>query len=1559
VIVLAVLFVWLFLPPGQPSRHLVMVSTWGTWGTDRLAAAPIAYETEDAALLGTLSAFQATHQMEAERLGGGLAGMRGRLKELSRGDDGVLMLYICANGYSEHGRAYLGMDGRAEIGELLDCFDGSGAGLKLLAIDYGRIDGDVPRGMAVNEFSRLVEEELRRRKDQNLWVLLANSPLERSHASHQLEQGVFAAALAEALSGAADKPPLGDGNSMVDLDELYRFALWRCRRWFPRESAITQTPLLIKAGVGLVQPGDIPTDDSCRLVPVQDDWLQKLEQTAAKQARAAKKPKAPAAMTAIGRSAAAATPNAAPPAKSDASAESAAPGAVSAAAEANKDAASPAPTGSEQPAASNAGGAESAGKAQPGDGQSDEALVAALYQAWLLRDRLESRADDLAGRSPVDFAPHLWQETLAWLVFLEQSSRAGKGAPGAEGANLHQELTARTRELSGDLEALLNAMSGGAQRQTARSSVGRRLLEAWETYSQSLLQVESQHHSLNQRAEHARRQFNDAAQRAPWYVRWHRTAVTTGAVDAEQTRQLAALLTTLAAEEVLLAELHGNRRPEEVEPQLAQFERLDGLRREIDRLLVAEAQRIRLHVHRADYQQRAEDLLATPLLGAEARRGLIAELLAASTPSLPDRPPTETEIRQAMEKTGIAVAPARWLRLRDHAELEMLLVRWARPEAAGPLESLVASLPGQIDALDPALRDADRPVWQTFGQIGQELGAFYRDLPEGLPQRSAAELAQSSRCRAALCLIDPRVAANFELPALPAVPLTIVLPAELQVFGPSEIALLESSPVDVEIQVRASDKRLLGSGLQWSVEFDEAWLDVRKIAESPAQPDGDGYSKRVSWSIAARRVAAAGGARTAPIAFTASWRDDQVDALARHRVAAALPLPNRIDLVFARSGDDSPEVTAATIARWALDANRTSRFKLSLANKSGRPQSVRAALYAVPAVPGVNVAPGRITPEMREQVWNASTHSFRLVPRLLAQTAESVLLSASSRATPIVLAPPASAAPAAPAPAEAGGAAANDKASAPAAPSFEAADVSRGLVLVVTADSGAPPWVKWIELAPRHPREFLEVEAGLDVKANQLVAIVRPRNSAAGRFGFPEHAPVLVEWDTAGEALVQDGAKQFAGVLAIKDKLVTPPELKLFATVPAEASQWTVRLSVNGYPRAFTFDVRRPDAREKAAWASGISASRTARQVRITSLAMENEAQVFHLPPYATVPPEKKPEAGAAATPIAHLRQPENEAIVFPDTGRPLTLTLAADAPVDAFQDRTGDRLLVWLGDDPDVKTELLADRHFSAVLSGVSPEGELVFAAGVRDHAVSLKSLGRSNVVTYVKAQLEVPGESTVTDVVRVQFDGDTPRAKLPPTIKVVQGAPLKAALAVQDQSGIKRIRYALLPTDAAEIPAEAAKEMEVRIASGEREIPLSLATDELAPKEWKLFVETMDLTGRWSEPTVSRVTVIDPASLPGYVKGAIRYGGTAPVRGVLFKLFIQGDAIGVKRIEKLSSDGSFEYGPLPPGRYTITAEGSYRNTFVSGKLEGAVPAQREQLQAVIIPVMEKKPEK
>lgn len=179
-----------------------------------------------------------------------------------------LLIYVKAHGISRDRDAYLigsdyGIDkhtARVPIEELLDAAAKGPARLKLLVLDTGHLESEPRVGMLVNEFPALVEQHLTTLdENSNLWVLLSNSFLERSHVSVPDQRSVFNHYLTQGLAGAADGWTARETNNRVELDELHKYVRSHVQHYVEvtSENSERQTPRLLRAGKGAVSSDDL------------------------------------------------------------------------------------------------------------------------------------------------------------------------------------------------------------------------------------------------------------------------------------------------------------------------------------------------------------------------------------------------------------------------------------------------------------------------------------------------------------------------------------------------------------------------------------------------------------------------------------------------------------------------------------------------------------------------------------------------------------------------------------------------------------------------------------------------------------------------------------------------------------------------------------------------------------------------------------------------------------------------------------------------------------------------------------------------------------------------------------------------------------------------------------------------------------------------------------------------------------------------------------------------------------------------------------------------------
>ena len=143
-----------------------------------------------------------------------------RKEEGGRRNDPVIV-YLAARGVSDaDGTAWLlcsgyervaagakaaCAEGRYSLHDLLAAAKNRRAPLKLLILDVSYALSDPARGMMINEFPALVEEEVKKiDNDDKLWVLTNSQSLEVEHFCESARRGVFSYFVTEGLRGEAD-----------------------------------------------------------------------------------------------------------------------------------------------------------------------------------------------------------------------------------------------------------------------------------------------------------------------------------------------------------------------------------------------------------------------------------------------------------------------------------------------------------------------------------------------------------------------------------------------------------------------------------------------------------------------------------------------------------------------------------------------------------------------------------------------------------------------------------------------------------------------------------------------------------------------------------------------------------------------------------------------------------------------------------------------------------------------------------------------------------------------------------------------------------------------------------------------------------------------------------------------------------------------------------------------------------------------------------------------------------------------------------------------------------
>jgi len=1585
---------YLLWPRPGGARRLVALPIWAT---DQLVVASQPYVREDIDALGELANSLADHDDVQFHWSRGMqdarsfANLDAELRGMTKADDDLLMLYVSAHGVSDRGEsgdwsAYLvfsdymrmGQGGRHPIGDFLDDVRSAESKMKLVALDAGRIAYDPRLGVVANEFPRLVESELRKLGEEDLWVLLPAGSLERAAVSHPLKRSVFGLSVAEALSGNADQWPK---DHFVSLYELYRYVFEKCANWYDPDTGAAQTPLLMKAGKGIVEPEqDTEGDEAHHLIWVRDkEAPEESEAETVPEDQETEKPPDEASdletsslphwvlSTRYGvlQTGAETPADAKPAANAEAKGDSK---------PTDDRIASPdeKPPGEKEPVPASA----AKEKKTPSEPVADKAkkkpdstegkdsfnemvtrLRSHVHEAWMLRDALHDPQTPEA-RSPAEFAPHLWRQVNALLLYYERRCRAGRpvqadqASDGTSGQTM-AELVASASALVDDLRRLQTLIGGDTEpsSQKFKHSVCGRLADSWRRYVQTGQTGDEGEMSELKQLRNATRQYRRLLFSAVYYVRWHAEAsITSSSHRVPLYSEIENLLDELLRFKQTLVTL------EEAPVEISHISKLvDALKEcrslqsrssKIDGLLAVRETTAIANIQRPIHQQEAEDLLSTPLLSAPRRKRLLDELLSAASNAGAGQTGDVAFPRSA------TATPKRWQRLLDRLRLEEKLIRLANPDAADSLRGPISD----IDGLLKQLPDSEEQLWLTCRGLGTGLRDIYAGLPDGADYY-------------ALHLIDPRDTAKDAFGVarshpLPVFGVTVEQPVLIRLAGPTQERLDKGKAKPLTFTVSASKRELITPLPTPRLQYDDKHMAVSGPDAGPIEAADGWFHAELTWHVEARMDQDKAGARETDLTLTVPWTDGPEDKQASHTANLTLPQPNRIDLEVIRIGASKHQPDSGATVVLELFPNRKTRYQFTLVNHSGLAKQVAVALYAIPPQPSATIAPGRIGRRLREIVLDDVTGILNA--DLIAKTSGPVQLSTDSTArVPINFGAKSSGAEGKPG--DEGGGKPENK---PKPPASIAHTVSHGLVCVVT--DAAPPnvrWIKWIEVVPIAPRRYLDPTIGYDYDTKQIIAKLQPKDfDDDGKPDLPPGEPVDVAWNDYYGQIPDEATKRLGGQIDAPDAL-----LELYAGVFPDNAARTVSLTVDRYSRAFVYQVPCNRQRPIEPFRRGSDVRRTDRRIRINSISAAGYPTVFHFSPYVAYPTPEELEKDKERK---HLKIAADQPIVVPAPCSSLRVDFEADAPVDAFAD-PDHRIEVTLGEDLTKPVRVFDDRSMTTQLVEFGDRGLMEFETEVGDYSVELLPGDLENEKTYVEAELLLPGIGQASDHVVLVLDSDKPsiqemgltipgRRGAVPVVdrasEIPKGATVIVHIQARDLSGVAAVEYTFAARGKREMDPESATKnelLDVRSADLTHVFDLRLETQDLSMGEHALLVRLADKVGHQSEVLAHNIRIVaaQPKPQKGVISGAIRFGpNRVQVSGLLFTATIKGPKIGVQPIA-VKPDGTFFIKDLPPGSYTISTQGSFLGRVAEGSAEDVQPSPPDSIDSILVIVDRKKP--
>jgi hypothetical protein len=644
-----------------------------------------------------------------------------------------------------------------------------------------------------------------------------------------------------------------------------------------------------------------------------------------------------------------------------------------------------------------------------------------------------------------------------------------------------------------------------------------------------------------------------------------------------------------------------------------------------------------------------------------------------------------------------------------------------------------------------------------------------------------------------------------------------------------------------------------------------------------------------------------------------------------------LPHPDDVELIATRVGRTQPEMSVGgsdQLVMLRTHPNRTTHFRLQLRNRSGLPKSVQARLVAVPVVQRAKWPPGRIWGADQQPLDSIMRLLFepdrsRLLPepQVLASTAEPIVLPADGTFVDLSIStPPSPAPPAAPA----------DTGSPPPA-ARPAVDISQGLLCVL--EEGDKRWLKWIELQPIPPRDYLRVRINYDLQ--RLAINLQPRAADRLPLGL-EQAPIPIAWDI--DRLIEEQLRVSdrveTGIIATPDDAV-----QLYADIVSSRDrQASVQLGVDGFPRAFIFEVPLDRRSEQD------DPRRDLPELVIQSIAVSDFPRV-----YVTTESERRTllarRSAEDQREIVVLQPNEPAAFPKPDVGDEMEIRLRADASVSAFgRADAQDQIIVQLNDRLGVTTfeeARYADRQARFQLLELK-DGRLSVQTQVDDHRI-VTSTQRMEGDYQLLATMRVSGEELRYPRIPVVFDGQPPSVRRPLAVTPQQtdvGKSVDVNFEVNDQSGIAKLEIGLVKT-----LADPLNEQDKSVLEGPRDPLIRTRLSAKEPGDYWIKAVITDRVGHVTQTELN--SAFPPVRVRFKTPAPVTPEGEKKVVGRVFGV----TQIGNRKIDRIQvtlkgdqdfppvatgNGGAFEFHNVPAGKYTLSAEG-----YWNGERVGELPLE------------------
>jgi len=1449
----------------------------------------------------------------------------------------------------------------------------------LHALDLGDITWDPRLGVLANSVARALDVDLAAPQTDaryHNWVLGSHDLFQHSSVDLAGGRTYFGRALELALGGAADAAPDGDADGVVELHEVVQFVKSWTAEWVRRATGgrVAQTPVVWKLGVGRIDAADVPRDVALvRLVrPAAGATAPKPgtePPAAAPRPPADARPAAPvpaapvpAADAAVKRTAAEAPAAKGSAAEGSAAEGSAAAGQPPAGADATpaaepkpgaeakpSDAELPAASGTPTPDAKTAG--EAARAAQP---ESPPAVVPPV-DAWQALQRLgertrrnvagaQSGGSGAPGPIPPDFAPHRWARVFCLAAsadvrrhaggpFADRSQAAFDGLGESLSALWSDRSAARglaARPGDADAVALLRSAIAAAERGgfeerwTAAPPVFCQALAARNTAVQTLISL------------------IDVTGRIAG-------GTATPPIDPARVRTL------IGKVAVLTAAIRRFAAGQESAGSAASASPIETATRAVvaETAIATELlERVAAGGFRAagsffgSFFGSSVAALRSPVVSSDLREAIrrrVAAPAGLGDPASPDGPlPPVVEIDVSFDATALEQMADRVLGIVSL--IEACVGDVAIDAAGGPdLRDLAADLAAVRLAASQLTQDAadQRVVHDRVTALGGLVAQAYARITDLVRPLRDADAADGVGDAAAglLRMIDPRDVALIDRTVVATLPVFRARGTSLLQFvadGPAALSI--GRPIEGRLVAAGSQPLPADAVLRFA--FDPA--DIRVVVEGGRDVDAGMPLPAADLPfvnnalglkiVASRERVAAGDEAFATLRITcesqalSATADIRLELPARRGLVVAVrrspPEPDmerggwRVavsdDAQTTEAGGRPGGAARAVVDLVAIPGSPTA-WEVGLENPAEIARTFAVRLVQVPAVDAVNAQAGRV----RSAVWSefCAAAEGGAVPEPIA-AADKLSLAARDGPVVAVLAPAKPAAEPLPAPSPR-----------EAAPPQPPPTIGPDLALVVTETTPGEParvFLVRLRLTAERPRQRLKAVATWSAEERLIAVRVEPVDAAAAASLPAEGLKVALEPLPPALVLGRQpvALRRSATVLTRGRPADTLTAVWQGSDVEARAG---LALSVNGYPRAFVFNV------DCTAAAAGVP----------QQPQNDFRAIAFAGPRPATEPPLKAP---AEAIPIGLLVDAPPDvsggraaADVGP-TGRGETVVSLSFRGLRAGGAAPDAATVVW---------SAAGDRQVSFLAGKPQPPAAVAVTAVVADWAVAPSGEGYVDLDLEAEAALAVPGMPAPLKAARTFImDGRPPAVEVPALVNATVGRPLVVPARVVDDpaetfaalpgrhipgvSGVERVEWAL---DLKGNGAPEAWTPAVGLGGGSYEIKVDTAL--LPPgARTPLLVRATDRVGLAHPP--SRVW-LDTA--PAVAKGSIEGRVTLKDRGEP-NVTVRIDGPNAPAPVRSGTDGRFTFSGLDPGTYTLKAVGPVRNRTCASEATPAVVA-------------------